>query len=1521
MTEAYTKGAEQSARSQPPSEQPAPPLIAPTGNVKADCVADVVNATADPFRNAPPPEQGVAGEVSQKLGGVLGVLGAPEELLNTGFAALTADIAAAFPSLPALTLGGLHVGMPHGHSHPPSLVPPAPTPVPLPSIGPVVLAGAINVLIGGLPAARAGDVGVSVTCGTLAPPFEVYTGSSNVFIGGARAARILDLTRHCNPASAASAAGKASKLAKAAKVAGIAMEAAGTAAGVAGAAAEQTAGNTEAAAMQLAQVAADTAAMGLSMLCGKDPGIPAGTGALVGPPMPNVLIGGFPCPPLMDLAKGLLRGLKAVKKTKSPKRADKLDNGVVCNGSHPIYLPTGENFDHIKDFVSRGLFTWKRHYTTGRNRLNGPLGFGFRHHYQRTLKLRLHRAAYVDWEGIELEFPPFEPAEDVTRSHGRVLRRLKPGLYSITQRDEPTMEFEGNEFETEMHLVRIYDDGHELMFTYDNFGRLNSILETTRRSLSTRSYHLCYDTFGRIVTLIDESTRRENPLATYEYSATHDLVSAVDALGGIWRYEYDDFHRWTKQTNPRRYSFSFKYDGWGRCTDASGQDGLWWCNVQYFSEQRCTRYTEGDGWRWEFYYDENHFVHTIIDPYGGTIHRERDEHGRMIVETDSGGRKTYWLYDANGAHYARRNRFGHLLPPEAEQPHTPNPFGRRDVKAPWNLLYGELSQLVLLSHLGSDHVHTDNSASVSTTMPDAHRRRTDDAWDHLGRRTMGRVRTGQLREWDRDAAGNIIAERSRDGAFTRYEITSWNLVGTQSDAVGRTLSYRYSRVGRPTELKDSAGNVCEYSFDALGRLTKTVRHGRARDQYVYDGGGHLIEKQDGSGNFIFRNATHANHLVGRRLLASGGEHRYDYDKHGRITEASTEHHSVSIGYDHLGQRIYDLQDGMGVVHRYEAGKRATSVFGIHHMTEEIVLSDRICEVRSVDCSGTASHLRLDAGCVQRACGNGSQETRRYDQRGALVEQAVRASAATPGWHVSYRYADSGDLVSSADSLRGERHYGTDAASRLISETSPHGTFEYTWDTSDNLKCTSDHTWIEIANGNMAIATPCSYIEYDARGRLAIRKRRDGRELRYYYDSYDMLVRVTQHHPDRSQYFDVTFTYDALGRRLKTSIDGEEWRRFFWDGDRLAAERFADGTLRIYTYVGLHSWIPLGFTEHAPHDEHCEFACHVFTDQVGMPISIQSGSREVWRATQISAWGRMHIQSSGIEYNLRWPGHYYDELSDLHYNRYRYYDPALGRYLQPDPLGHAGSPGNLYRSVLNPTIHVDLLGLSDSHLRRDGDRENAGDVDGTDSTLRPGTDLEPWGERIYLVIDRNGNAQWRNYHNMSGVAPITSLNDRSSYLITDPGGETHRTHRWYEIQCATLLGVPPESPDAITLLRPTAYPGRVGTQQSVIPDQIHPDRDWYAEDKMRDWSNPSNTNDVAGSILRIVHGSQIESQQFPNAASAPIIVFSAHPVPRDVSNRVTRIVAERLLADGMPPNDVTDVLERIVWKYRPFQPPT
>jgi uncharacterized Zn-binding protein involved in type VI secretion len=214
--------------------------------------------------------------------------------MDTGLAALTAPLAAMMPALPAATLTALSVGVPHPHSHPPSLIPPAP-PVPLPSIGTVMMAGCLSVLIGGMPAARCGDVGMVVTCGSLMPPMMIFTGSSNVFIGGRRAARMTDMTIHCMPAAKGAPTTMAGVMKASAVGAGVSLL---------GAAASASAGAGLQAAMQAAQAAADIAAEAIKALLGKDPGLAPDMGALmIG--NPTVLIGGFPLPDSSVVLEGL----------------------------------------------------------------------------------------------------------------------------------------------------------------------------------------------------------------------------------------------------------------------------------------------------------------------------------------------------------------------------------------------------------------------------------------------------------------------------------------------------------------------------------------------------------------------------------------------------------------------------------------------------------------------------------------------------------------------------------------------------------------------------------------------------------------------------------------------------------------------------------------------------------------------------------------------------------------------------------------------------------------------------------------------------------------------------------------------------------------------------------------------------------------------------------------------------------------------------------------------------------------
>ena len=103
---------------------------------------------------------------------------------------------------------------------------------------------------------------------------------------------------------------------------------------------------------------------------------------------------------------------------------------------------------------------------------------------------------------------------------------------------------------------------------------------------------------------------------------------------------------------------------------------------------------------------------------------------------------------------------------------------------------------------------------------------------------------------------------------------------------------------------------------------------------------------------------------------------------------------------------------------------------------------------------------------------------------------------------------------------------------------------------------------------------------------------------------------------------------------------------------------------------------------------------VHADHLGTPQALTDASGAVvWRA-DYDPFGRATVDpSSTVEFNVRFPGQYFDAETGLHYNYYRDYDPDTGRYLQPDPIGLKGGVNTYTYADNNPLRFVDPLGLS------------------------------------------------------------------------------------------------------------------------------------------------------------------------------------------------------------------------------------
>ncbi|MCK7431186.1 RHS repeat-associated core domain-containing protein, partial [Enterobacter chengduensis] len=138
------------------------------------------------------------------------------------------------------------------------------------------------------------------------------------------------------------------------------------------------------------------------------------------------------------------------------------------------------------------------------------------------------------------------------------------------------------------------------------------------------------------------------------------------------------------------------------------------------------------------------------------------------------------------------------------------------------------------------------------------------------------------------------------------------------------------------------------------------------------------------------------------------------------------------------------------------------------------------------------------------------------------------------------------------------------------------------------------------------------------------------------------------------------------------------------------EALSDTTHRVWLYEDEHDFRPLLMLcgrETAPGVYH--YVC----DHLGTPLELRDvRGRVVWSAMLRSYGQVLHADTAGINQPLRFQGQYHDAESGLYYNRHRYYDPGVGRYLSPDPVGLDGGL-NQYAYVPDPLSWIDPLGLS------------------------------------------------------------------------------------------------------------------------------------------------------------------------------------------------------------------------------------
>jgi RHS repeat-associated protein len=989
------------------------------------------------------------------------------------------------------------------------------------------------------------------------------------------------------------------------------------------------------------------------------------------------------------------------------------DNDKCDSPGHPVNPVTGAAWNDFTDINVLERFVFRRSYNSAWCNEDGPLGYGSRHSYQHTLSVDAQFASYTAPDSRRFLFRRRDDGSYGGIAFGWELVEDGAGGIQLRHGGAGVLEFRRSRSDVgTAWLVGWIHRGVRDALVYDPEGRLARItqhwLGANGEEQADVSFR--YDPAGHIAEIErSEPDGVAQTLASYAYDAAGCLTAFRDALGGIWSFAYDAARRIVRETNPNRYSFHYEYDEQGRCVRTAGDDGLWRVSLQYAPGR--TLVTEADNGLWVFSYDELGTIREILDPYGGKRQRMTGPDGRVLVEVDSGGRTMHNLYDTTGRQSGRLDRWGNRWPTKAEAPKLPNPFAH---VIPATAMAREWGEARAPAGAVARALPPTIAEAIGAVLPVAAPVASVERRDALGRVIERTDADGATERYQYDPASNCVQVTDADGLAHRHTYGSWNLCIARSDPMGGRTQYRYTRREKIAAIVDPGGAESKYVYDCKDRLTHVKRHGVLRESYRYDEGDRLIEKLDGEGKPLLRLEIGPNGLQNKRVLASGEEHIFAYDPYGNMTEASTTKAKVLIGQA-ARRRVSDTRNGRGVVHDWVDGQlAATTYFGRFTVRyEELEPGDTLIHLPV----GRPHRVTVAAdGSCLRMLGNGTYELSRYDAAGHCTGRARWSLGdGTPAWWASYRYSPAGELSAVVDNRGGSTLHRYDAAHRLTGRDGVAGSCAYAYDAAGNLTVTPVLPALAYAEGNLLERAGETMFRYNARNHLAEIAHADGRVTAFHYDSMDLLVRVDGAEGCRTWEAE----YDGLCRRTAKIVDGTR-TEYFWDGDRLAAEEAPEGRLRIYVYPNATALIPLGFTEYAnaraaPAEGKSHF---VFHDQIGLPLLIEdAGGHEVWRAAFIEPYGALTVAPGArVAYHLRFPGHYFDTETGLHYNRFRSYSPSLCRYLQSDPAGQSGGV-NLYAYIANPVTFVDVLGLS--HPDNTDKNKDEGQKQSGHQTEKPG----------------------------------------------------------------------------------------------------------------------------------------------------------------------------------------------------------